>query len=328
MSKVVKFRDIGGPEQLHIIEEDVGDPGPGEVRIKIKAIGINRAESLYRSGKYFEQPILPSKLGYEAAGIVEAIGADVDEFKIGDVVSVIPNFSFHDYGFYGDTALARATSLVKHPENLSFEEAASVWMAYLTAYDALIGTAKLSKGEIVLIPAASSSVGLASIQLANLIGAVPVALTRTSEKKNLLLSAGAAHVIATDEQDIAAEVRRISHGAGFQVLFDPVGGPAFATLLEVAAPRARILLYGTIGEPTVIPHFPVFTKMLTITGALLFTTTSDPDKLKVGVDWVLRGLESGALKPVIAKTFPLDQISDAHRYMESNKQFGKIVVTV
>jgi NADPH:quinone reductase-like Zn-dependent oxidoreductase len=328
MSRVVRFKEVGGPEKLEICEEVVANPAEGEVRIKIKAIGLNRAESLYRSGKYFENPIFPAKLGYEAAGTINAVGPGVVDFQIGDIVSVVPNFSFHDYGFYGDTAIAPVASLVKHPPQLSFEEAASIWMMFLTAYDALIGTAKLKKGEFVLIPAASSSVGLASIQLANLIGAVPVALTRTNEKMARLLEAGAAHVIATDEQDVAAEVLKITEGKGFQVLYDPVGGPTFAKLLEVAAPQARIIMYGTIGEPTVMPHFPVFTKMLTITGALLFTTTSDPDKLKAGVAWVVQGLESGKLRPVIAETFAFDQIVEAHRYLESNKQFGKIIVTV
>jgi NADPH:quinone reductase-like Zn-dependent oxidoreductase len=181
-------------------------------------------------------------------------------------------------------------------------------------------------GEFVVIPAASSSVGIAAIQVANMIGAVPIAMTRTSAKRDRIQSVGAAHVIATEEEDLVERLNAITGGKGFEVALDPVGGPAFAKLLHAAAPRARLMLYGTIGEPTIVPHFPVFTKGLVITGALLFNTSFDAAKLKTAVAWIVNGLESGALKPVIAKTFPLEAIADAQRYMESNQQFGKIVV--
>jgi len=328
MSRVVQFTAVGGPETLKIVDMEVAAPGKGEVRIKVKAIGLNRAETLFRKGEYFEFPTFPAKNGYEAAGIIDAIGPDVDGFAIGDAVSVIPNFSLNEYGTYGDTVLAKAASLVRHPASLTFEEAAATWMAYLTAYDALLGTANLTEGQFVVTPAASSSVGIAAIQIAKFVGAVPIALTRTRAKVQQIRDAGASHVVVTDEQDLLEALKEITRGQGFQVAFDPVGGPNFAKLLEAAAPKAIIIIYGTLAEPTVMPHFPIFTKSLTITGALLFTTTYDPERLKIGVDWVVSGLESGALQPVIAKRFPLDQIVEAHRYLEANDQFGKIVVTV
>jgi len=326
MAKVVQFSAVGGPEQLKLHELEVTEPGPGEVRIKIKAIGLNRAESLFRSGTYFEQPAFPAKNGYEGAGIIDAVGPGVTEFSVGDAVSVAPAFSLNDYGFYADTALAPVGAVIKHPATLSFDEAAAVWMAYLTAYDALLDTAKVVAGEFVVIPAASSSVGIAAIQVANMIGAVPIALTRTSAKREQIEAVGAGHVIATEEEDVEERLHAITGGKGIQVVLDPVGGPTFAKLLHAAAPRARFMLYGTIGEPTVVPHFPVFTKGLVITGALLFNTTFDAAKLRSGVEWITKGLASGALKPVIAKTFPLEQIVEAHQYLESNQQFGKIIV--
>ena len=329
MSRVVRFKEVGGPEKLELLEEDVPAPGKGEVRITVKALGLNRAEAAFRRGRYFEAPILPARIGYEAAGVIEAVGDDAGEFKVGDIVSTVPNFHMNAYGVYGDTALSPVTALVKHPSSLSFEEAASVWMAYLTVYDALIGTAKLSQGEVVLIPAASSSVGIAAIQLANLLGAVPVALTRTGEKREQLEGVGAAHVVATEEQDLVAEVKKITDGKGAQVIYDPVGGPTFNKLMEAAAPYARMIVYGALSpEPIVLPHFSLFPKVLSITGAILLTTTLDPAKLKAAVAWVVERLGSGGLKPVIAETFRLDQIVEAHRYLEGNKQFGKIVVTV
>jgi NADPH:quinone reductase-like Zn-dependent oxidoreductase len=326
MAKVVQFNAVGGPEQLKLYELEVAEPGPGEVRIKIKAIGLNRAESLFRSGTYFEQPVFPARNGYEAAGFIDAIGPDVTNFAVGDAVSVAPAFSLNDYGFYADTALAPVGAVIKHPATLSFDEAAAVWMAYLTAYDALLDTTRVMEGDFVVIPAASSSVGIAAIQVANMLGAVPIALTRTSAKREQIKSVGAAYVIATEEEDVIERLDVITGGKGIQVVLDPVGGPTFAKLLQAAAPRARFMLYGTIGEPTVVPHFPVFTKGLVITGALLFNTTFDMGKLKAGVEWIAKGLASGALKPVIAKTFPLEKIVEAHEYLESNQQFGKIIV--
>src|SRR5262249_30871326 len=206
MSRIVQFAEIGAPDVLKIVDADVPAPKASEVRIRVKALGLNRAESMFRSGKYLEIPKFPAKLGYEAAGIIDAVGSGVTQFKVGDAVSVVPAFSLNQYGMYGELVLAPAHAVVKHPPNLSFEEAAAIWMMYLTAYDALIGTAKLTKSDTVLIPAASSSVGIAAIQITNQIGAKPIALTRTSAKKEQLLKAGAAHVIVTDEQEIVAEV--------------------------------------------------------------------------------------------------------------------------
>jgi NADPH:quinone reductase-like Zn-dependent oxidoreductase len=328
MSHVVQFDSVGGPEVLKIRHADVLLPGNGEVRMKVRAIGLNRAEALFRSGAFFEQPIFPAKIGYEAAGIIDAVGPNCSAFKIGDAVSVIPSFSLNDYGTYGEAVLLPERSVVKHPTNISFEEAAAIWMAYLTAYDGLIGISKLSRGEFAVISAASSSVGIAAIQIANAVGAFPIALTRTSRKAQQLREIGARRIIATEECDIVEEIAKLTGGKGVPVIFDAVGGPNFARLLESAAPRAHVIIYGTLGEPTVMPHFPIFTKSLTITGTLLVAMATDAERLKAAVDWILRFLEVGTLKPVIARTFPLDQIVEAHRYMESSAQFGKLVVTV
>src|SRR5216684_1560265 len=168
MSRTIKFAKAGGPEVLEFIETQVPAPGPHEVRIKVKAIGINRAESMWRNDKYVEPVKFPAGLGYEAAGVVDAVGKDVTDFAAGDTVSTIPAFSLNRYFTYGEVILAPDYAVVKHPESLSFVEAASVWMMFVTAYGALIEDAKVTKGDFVLIPAASSSVGLAAIQTASL----------------------------------------------------------------------------------------------------------------------------------------------------------------
>lgn len=329
MPRIVRFHQTGGPEVLKIESVDIPPPKEGEVEIQVKAIGLNRAESMFRSGKYLEEPHFPSRLGYEAAGVVKAVGKGVTDFKPGDIVSNVPIPSLGQYGVYGEVATIPQKYVVKHPANLSFIDASAVWMQYLTSYGALIDIANLKIGDFCLITAASSSVGLASIQLANLVGATPIALTRTSEKKQALLDAGAKHVIATQEEDVVKKVMQITKNQGARVVFDAVAGPQVAILAEAMCPQGILFLYGALStEPTPFPLFTALSKSLTIRGYVLFEILNDPVRFEKAKHFTLDALKAGKLKPIIAKTFPLDQIVEAHRFLESNKQFGKIVVTV
>jgi NADPH:quinone reductase-like Zn-dependent oxidoreductase len=329
VSRTVKFAKAGGPEVLEFIETKVADPGPHEVRIKVKAIGLNRAESMWRNDKYVEPVTFPAGLGYEAAGFVDAVGMDVTGIAVGDIVSTIPFFSMKKYPIYGEVVIVPDHVVVKHPTSLSFPEAASIWMMFITAYGALVVDAEVSKGDFVIIPAASSSVGLAAVQITNYAGATSIALTRTSEKKTRLLEAGAAHVIATEEQDVVAEVMRISDGKGARVAFDPVGGPHFSKLISALAFEGVAYIYGALDEAaTPIPVLEMIAKMPTVKGYSIRSISGTEASRKASVDYVLKGLEAGALKPVIDRTFKFDDIVEAHRYLESSSQFGKIVVTI
>src|SRR5467141_4862055 len=329
MSRTIKFAKAGGPEVLEFIETEVSAPGPHEVRIKVKAIGINRADSMWRNDKYTEPTKFPAGLGYDAAGIVDAVGKDVTDLNVGDTVSTIPAYSLNKYFTYGEVILAPDHAVVKHPESLSFVEAASVWMMFITAYGALVFDAQVKAGDFVIIPAASSSVGLAAIQIANYAGATPIALTRTSEKKTQLQQAGAVHVIATQEQDLVAEVMRITSGNGARVAFDPVGGPAFPKLISALADQGIAYIYGALSEgDTPIPALEMILKMPTVKGYSIRLVTGDEARRKAAVEYVVKGLASGALKPVIDRTFKFDDIVEVHRYLENSGQFGKIVVTV
>jgi NADPH:quinone reductase-like Zn-dependent oxidoreductase len=301
MSRTIKFAKAGGPEVLEFIEMEVPAPGPHEVRIKVKAIGINRAESMWRNDKYVE----PVKF------------------------STIPVFSLNKYSTYGEIILVPDHAVVKHPESLSFAEAASVWMMFITAYGALIFDAQVKAGDHVILPAASSSIGLAAIQLANYAGATPIALTRTSDKKKRLRDAGAEHVIATQEQDVVAEVMRITNGNGARVAFDPVGGPDFPKLIRALTNQGIAYIYGALSEgDTPIPVLEMIPKMPTVKGYSVRLVLGDAARRKVAVEYVTRGLASGALKPIIDRTFKFDEMVEVHRYLESSGQFGKIVVTL
>jgi NADPH:quinone reductase-like Zn-dependent oxidoreductase len=328
MSKIVRFHRTGGPEVLQIDELDIGEPKAGEVRMRVHAIGLNRAEAMFRAGGYLEAPQLPARLGYEASGRIEALGPGVTGFQVGDAVSTIPAFSMNQYGVYGDAAIVPAHAVAKHPAKLSWSEACSIWMQYLTAYGALVEPGGIAKGDAVIITAASSSVGLAAIQIVNHLGGVPIAATRTSAKRDALLGAGARHVIATQEQDLAAEVMRLTAGHGARVAFDPVCGPGVAAIADAMADGGTIYLYGALApEPTPFPLFAALGKNLTLRGYTLFSVVGKPERLERAKRWVIEGLDAGWLKPIIARSFLLQDIAAAHRYLESNQQFGKVVVT-
>ena len=326
-SRVVRIHRTGGPEVLSLEQLAVGDPAAGEARVRIEAIGLNRSEAGFRGGLYLVQPKLPALMGYEACGVIEALGDGVTGFAVGERVCVLPNFRLGDYGVYADRAIVPARSLVATPPNLSGIEAAAVWMQYFTAYG-IVQAGHATLGDYVLIPAASSSVGLAAIQLANWIGAEPIAMTRTSAKADALRAHGARHVIASSEVDVIAAVMRITGGRGAKVVFDPVGGPFVETLAKSMADEGILIIYGSLSnQPTAYPHWTAAIKGLSLRGWVVGQVWNHPQRFERVKDLMLRGLAGGQLKPVIAKTFRLDDIVEAHRYLESNQQFGKIVVT-
>jgi NADPH:quinone reductase-like Zn-dependent oxidoreductase len=329
MVRVVRFHQHGGPEVLHIDTVDVAPPARGEVQIRVKALGLNRAEALLRRGTYIETATFPSGLGLEAAGIVEAVGEDVAGFAPGDAVSIVPPLSMVRWPAYAEFANFPAELVVKHPPELDIRTAAAVWMQYLTAYGALIDIAGLGRGDVVAITAASSSVGLAAIQIANRIGAVPIALTRSSAKRRALLDVGAAHVIASAEEDIHARLEEIAGASGVRVVLDAVGGPAFEPLTAAMSEGGILIEYGGLSpEPTPFPLFNVLTRSLVLRGYLVHEITRDPARLAKAKAFILDGLADGTLKPIIARTFRFEDIVAAHRFLESNEQFGKIVVTI
>jgi NADPH:quinone reductase-like Zn-dependent oxidoreductase len=329
MSRSVRIHEFGGPEVLKIEEVTIADPGPGEVRVRVKALGLNRTEVTFRTGRSPLKPNLPSQIGFEAAGEIDALGPDVTGFARSDRVAVIPAYSASDYGFYGELTLAPARSLVRINDGVSWEEAAATWAAFATAWAGLIDIAHLSAGQVVLISAASSSVGLAAIQTALRVGGVPVALTRTSAKARALYDAGAALVIATQEQNLVADVNRLTNGKGAEVVFDAVAGPAFTQLVEATAVGGTIIIYGGLaGASASFPVRPMLSGRLSIHGFGLPSATRDDAKLAALRTFVTEGLVSGALKPTISRIFPFDQIVDAHRYLEAGEQIGKIVVTI
>lgn len=329
MPRIVRIHEYGDASVLKIEELDVPAPASDEVQIAVKSIGLNRAEVMFRNHAYLQEAKFPSRLGYEAAGIVQAVGASVTEIKVGDAVSVIPALDIARWGTYGEVANLPARQVVKHPGTLTLEEAAASWMQYVTAWGALVDQAKLGKGDFVIVTAASSSTGLAAFQIARKVGATVIATTRTSAKRAALLEAGAHHVVATEEEDLVAKVSEITGGKGARVVFDPVGGPSFEPLTQSMSRGGILLEYGALSpQPTPFPLFTVLGKSLTLKGYLYSEIVSDDAALARAKAFILEGLESGDLKPRIARVFPFDQIQEATRYLESNEQVGKVVVNI
>ena len=336
MANVIQFSRTGGPEVLELVDVDVREPAEGEVKIAVKAIGLNRADAMLRLGQYIEAPVVPSRLGYDAAGEVVAVGAGVANVSIGDRVMTIPTFSQGKYGVYGDEAIVPANSLWPWPENMSAEAAASVGVQYTTVFFALKYVGKVSSGDTVLLTAATGGVGFAAIEVAKDMGLKVIATTRQSGKRAALLDAGADHVIVTDEEDLAGRVDEITEGEGVKFVFDPIGGNSVPSLIDSLGQGGVYAIYGLL-DMTVpeVPMMPLMVKGLTMTGYTVFAFTGYPSlgipqQTEAVVDarnYITPRLADGRLKPVVSETFPLDQVVKAHRSLESNKQIGKIVLT-
>ncbi len=325
----VRIHQFGGPDVLHIEDTLVGEPGFGEVRLDIRAIGLNRTEVTLRSGRSPIKPSLPTSIGWEAAGVIDEVGPDVENWRSGDRVALVPAYGAAQYALYSEVAIAPAHSLVAIPDDQTFEQAAATWAAFGTAWAGLISVGKLKNGDTVLISAASSSVGLAAIQTAIRVGARPIALTRTSQKAEALRAHGAAAVLAVEEVDVAQQVKDLTGGKGAELVLDAVGGPGFPKLVEATATGGMLILYGALSsEPTVVPPFQVFARNLTIRGFAFPNIARSDEHLAAMKQFVGEGISERSLVPTIACTFKFDEIIEAHRFLESSNRTGKTVVSI
>ncbi|MGW7072524.1 zinc-dependent alcohol dehydrogenase family protein [Streptomyces sp. NPDC054855] len=325
----VLFDRIGGPEVLGIHDVELAAPGPGEVLVRVEALGLNRAEALFRSGGYYYQPALPgSRLGYEAAGVIERTGEGVSEFAVGDTVFTGPGIEMSAQGVYAERVVLPESAVVPRPAEVDAITGAAAWLTYTTAYGGLVETGGLRPGDHVLITGASSGVGTAAIQVARRLGAIPIATTRTETKRQQLLDLGAADVIVTggkDTEDVVKEARQATRGHGVELIFDAIGGPGFRTLAQALIPEGgTVVAYGWLDpRPAELPWMAG----LKIHFYANSTLTTTPEGRRRSTAFLNQGLRDGTLRPQVAEVFDgLDRIQDAHRLMESNTHIGKIVV--
>ena len=330
MSKAARLQRLEGPKALQIVDEAIPTPGPGEILVRMHTAGLNRAEWMFMHGQYLVSPELPARIGVEGAGIIEAIGDGASGYDVGQEICISPNMPFEKYGVLGEHAVVPATALMEKPANLDWDEAASIWMAYPTAYGGLVyaGGLKQDAGQTVLISAASSSVGLPAIQVAKAFGATVIATSRTLDKEATLKAEGADHVIATGDDAWPQMVLDLTGGHGFDIAFDPITGKFTSQLADAAAPAASIATYGVLAmEETPMPVFPMLVKALNLTGFhVVFHLLQQPERWAEAKTHILAKLIDGSYKPKIAKTFALDEVVDAYAFMESGAQQGKIIV--
>jgi NADPH:quinone reductase-like Zn-dependent oxidoreductase len=311
---------------LRVQDEPSAEPGPGKVRIAVAAFGLNRVEALFRAGG-MGTVRFPSRIGYEAAGTVTALGEGVTRWRVGDRVATLYGLSMEDYGTHADEIVYPADMLVAVDAGQSLVEAAASWMQYGTAY-ALIAPGNVQAGDVVAITAASSSVGIAAIQIANACGAVPVAITRGDEKASALKAAGAAHVIVSEREDACVGLLEFSGGRGVQILFDALGGLPLQAMIPAVAPHGMVIAYGMLAGHEARLSLPqVMMANLTLRGFSADHIVKDPAARKAMLAWLSPRLADRTLVSLIDSTFALDDIAAAHRRLESNAQLGKIVVT-
>ena len=323
MVHAIRVREAGGPEVLHWEEVEVGGPGPGQVRLRQLAIGLNYIDVYHRTGLYPQQ--LPFTPGVEGAGIVEAVGDRVDWLKIGDRVAYAGPI-----GSYAEERLIVADKLVKLSDSISTEQAAAMMLQGMTAHMLLRSVHKVKPGETILIHAAAGGVGLIVCQWAKALGATVIGTVGSDAKAELARAHGCDHPIVYSRQDFAAEVDRITAGAKLPVVYDSIGKDTFDRSLDCLAPKGLMVTFGNASGP-VAPFEPGLLARkgsLFLTRPTLFTYTATRAGLEQAASELFDVVASGKVKVEIKQRFPLKDAADAHRALEARQTSGSTVLTV
>lgn len=319
--QAVRFHEYGGPENL--VVETVAEPypKPGEVRVKVAAVGVNFVETYQRRGWYnVSLPLIP---GGEFAGVVDSLGEGVTEFQVGDRVATASGS-----GAYGEYAVAPAAKLVPVPAGVTLEQAAALLLQGMTAHYLALSTYPLKEGDTTLIHAAAGGVGQLLVQIAKLRGAYVIGTVSTDEKAALAREAGADEIILYTQADFEQETKRLTNGKGVAVVYDSVGKTTFEKSLNSLRPRGMMVLYGQSSGP-VDPFDPQILQhkgSLFITRPTLGHYTATHEELMWRASDVFNWYTGGQLKMRIDKTFPLQEAAAAHQYLEARATRGKVLL--
>ncbi|MGF1507905.1 MAG: zinc-dependent alcohol dehydrogenase family protein [Myxococcota bacterium] len=321
--RIARILSLDGPQGIHIEEQNAPKPKPGEVLLDMEALGLNRAEAMFARGQYLVEPRLPNPIGVEGVGRIRALGPGVSGFEPGQRVGVFAASDMHRYGVAAEQIAVPTEMLLPDVPGHSDESMAAFWMAYLTAHCGMVQSGRLSRGETVLITAASSSVGLAAIQVARRAGARAVAATRSKRKEKALLDAGADRVVVMDDTPLS------ECGENFDLAFDAVGAPILAQLGDLMRPKGRIIVYGILSGTQEAP-FPLFAALFKDISMrafhLVHHALSDQTRRDEAFQSLLNGVREGAFHPALDRIFPFSEITSAYARLESSDQVGKIVV--
>ena len=324
--RAVVITEPGGPEVLAIQRVKVRKPDRGEIRVRVRAAGINRADLLQRRGLYPPPPGWPAEIpGLEYAGAVEALGEGAGMWKVGDRVMGLVGG-----GGYAEYVVVPEREAIAIPERHSFEEAAAIPEVFITAHDALITQLALGLGERLLIHAVGSGVGTAALQLAKAAGATVLGTSRSAWKLDRAGELGLDVGIDASQEDVADAVRHESGGEGVNAILDLVGGPYLAANIECLAVKGRMIIVGlTAGRAAELDMGAVLRKRLHIVGTSLRTRPLE-EKISAARAFerdVGELLATGRVRPIMDRVFPLGEAAEAHRQMESDANFGKLVLT-
>ncbi len=322
MTRAIRIEKTGGPEVLSFGEVTLKAPGDGEMRVRNTAIGVNFIDVYHRTGLY--KIPLPSGLGLEAAGVVEAVGANVSRFKAGDRVA----YASGPLGAYSEAHNIVATRAVKIPDGVDDAVAAALLLKGLTAHYLLRRTHRVSAGETILFHAAAGGVGQIAVQWARHLGATVIGTVGNDNKVELVKSLGCHHVIVSSRENIASRVREITGGKGVPVAYDSVGRDTFMATLDSLSPLGLFVSFGNASGP--VPAFEP--GLLSAKGSLFFTRptlanyVSTPQELDTAAGELFDLVARGVIRKAEPKRFPLSQAADAHRALESRQTTGSLVL--
>lgn len=327
MSDVVVFDRFGGPEVLRIVSRPTPEPAADEVILRIEAFAVNPLDAMMRSGTSPAPVPLPgARLGIEATGVVEATGVEVADLRIGDpvIVTALPDPSVS--GAYAERIAIPAGRVISRPAGLDVEQSAAVWVAFSTAYGALLETARMRPADRLLVSGASGAVGRAALQIADRIGAQAIALTRDAAKTDELIAAGATAVVVTEREDVVSAVRRLTDGRGADLAFDLVRGPGQSALREATRSDGMLVAAGYL-DPRPTPEAGA--SPVRVVGYRGFDTLGDPAAVARMAAFLGAGVRQGDLLPAIDAVLPFDEVVEAHRRFDAGAHGGrKIVVRV
>ena len=323
MAEAIRIQATGGADVLNYETIELGDPGPGEVRLRQTAIGLNFIDVYFRTGVY-PPPALPFTPGLEGAGVVEALGAGVDDLKVGDRVA----YAAPPLGAYADERLMPADRLVKVPAGVSDEQAAAMMLKGLTAHYLLRRTFRVEPGQTILFHAAAGGVGLIACQWAKALGITVIGTVGSDAKADLARAHGCTHTIRYDQEDLVARVKEITDGKGVPVVYDSVGQSTFENSLDCLSPLGMLVSFGQSSGK--IPPFDI--GVLSAKGSLfmtrptLMTYTAERADLVANAGELFNMVESGKVKIEINQRFPLKDAKQAHEALEGRKTTGSTLL--
>jgi NADPH:quinone reductase len=321
MPHAIRMYETGGPEVMRWEEVEIGQPGAGEVRVRNTAVGLNFIDTYHRTGLY-PMP-LPTTLGMEGAGVVEAVGPKVKGFKVGDRVAYA-----NPIGSYAEVCLRPVARLVKIPAGVDDKIAAAIMLKGMTAWYLIKQTYKVKKGETILVHAAAGGVGQILCQWAKYLGATVIGTVGSDAKAALAKKAGCKHVIVTAQEDFVARVKAITKGKGVPVVYDGVGKDTFMGSLDCLAPRGYLVSFGNAsGAVTQFnPGLLAAKGSLFLTRPTLFNYTATPEDLAKAARDLFDVVKKKVVKISINQTYPLSQAAQAHRDLEARKTTGSTIL--